>query len=111
MPAEHQAGGADFLARYREAGYPQPAGWYGPYAYDAAWSLIEVVKSLVKANGGTLPRNARAQMPRAVARLAFDGVTGHVAFDGYGDTGNRRLTVLSVDAGRWATVTSGPAAP
>lgn len=111
VPAEHQAGGADFLARYREAGYPEAAGWYGPYAYDATWSLIEAVKSLVKANGGTLPEDARAKMPRAVAGIAFDGVTGHVAFDDYGDTRNRRLTVFSVDAGQWTTVTSGPVAP
>ncbi|MET9730299.1 bifunctional serine/threonine-protein kinase/ABC transporter substrate-binding protein [Streptomyces sp. NPDC006458] len=109
VPAEHQAGGADFLARYREAGYPQEAGWYGPYAYDATWSLIEAVKSLVEANGGTLPRDARAKMPQAVSRLAFDGVTGHVAFDEYGDIRNRGLTVYSVASGRWTAVTSGTA--
>jgi ABC-type branched-subunit amino acid transport system substrate-binding protein len=106
-PAEHLDGGADFLDRYRKAGYAQEAGWYGPYAYDAAWSLIEAVKSLVTANGGTLPDDARAKMPRAVAGLGFDGVTGHVAFDEYGDTLNRRLTVFSVTGGRWTTVTGG----
>ncbi|MCT9009154.1 branched-chain amino acid ABC transporter substrate-binding protein [Streptomyces rhizosphaerihabitans] len=111
VPADDLAGGADFLARYRKAAYPEAAGWYGPYAYDAAWSLIEAVKSLVTANGGTLPRHARAKMPQAVAGLAFDGVTGHVAFDGYGDTRNRRLTVCSVASGRWTTVTSGPVTP
>ncbi|MER5473533.1 hypothetical protein ABZX90_26200 [Streptomyces sp. NPDC002935] len=111
VPAEQQAGGVDFLARYRKAGYPEAGGWYGPYAYDATWSFIEAVKSLVTANGGTLPRDARAKMPKAVARLPFDGVTGHVAFDGYGDTRNRRLKVYSVAAGQWTTVTSGPATP
>ncbi|MFJ4759062.1 bifunctional serine/threonine-protein kinase/ABC transporter substrate-binding protein [Streptomyces sp. NPDC088763] len=111
VPAEQQAKGADFLARYRKAGYAEPAGWYGPYAYDAAWSIIEAVKVLVKANDGTLPGDARARMSEAVSRLAFDGVTGRVAFDGYGDTRNRRLTVFSVESGRWTSVTSGPAAP
>ncbi|MER5381914.1 bifunctional serine/threonine-protein kinase/ABC transporter substrate-binding protein [Streptomyces sp. NPDC002688] len=111
VPAEHEARGVDFLARYRKAGYSEAAGWYGPYAYDATWSLIEAVKSLVTANGGTLPRDARAKMPPAVARLSFDGVTGPVAFDGYGDTRNRRLTVYSVADGRWTTVTSGPVTP
>ncbi|MFD7694603.1 bifunctional serine/threonine-protein kinase/ABC transporter substrate-binding protein [Streptomyces sp. NPDC059805] len=110
VPAEQQAKGADFLARYRKAGYAEPAGWYGPYAYDAAWSIIEAVKVMVKANDGTLPRDARARMSEAVSRLAFDGVTGRVSFDGYGDTRNRRLTVLSVESGRWTSVTSGPAA-
>ncbi|MET9902373.1 bifunctional serine/threonine-protein kinase/ABC transporter substrate-binding protein [Streptomyces sp. NPDC006446] len=111
VPAEHEAGGADFLAGYRKAGYSEEASWYGPYAYDATWSLIEAVKSLVTANGGTLPRDARAKMPPAVSRLSFDGVTGRVAFDGYGDTRNRRLTVYSVTDGRWTAETSGPVTP
>lgn len=109
VPAEESAAGRDFLARYRKAGYPEAAGWYGPYAYDATWTLIEAVKTVVAANGGTLPRNARAKLPPAVARLTFDGVTGRVAFDRDGDTVNRRLTVYAVNDGSWATVTSGPA--
>ncbi|MFE2645402.1 bifunctional serine/threonine-protein kinase/ABC transporter substrate-binding protein [Streptomyces nigra] len=111
VPAEQQAKGADFLARYRKAGYAETAGWYGPYAYDAAWSIIEAVKALVKANDGTLPGDARAMMPEALSRLTFDGVTGRVAFDDYGDTRNRRLTVISVESGQWTSVTSGPVTP
>ncbi|WP_167350580.1 bifunctional serine/threonine-protein kinase/ABC transporter substrate-binding protein [Streptomyces yangpuensis] len=103
VPAADSAAGQEFLARYRKAGYPEEAGWYGPYAYDAAWTLIEAVKAVAAAHGGTLPGNARAEVPRAVSRLAFDGVTGRVAFDGHGDTVNRRLTVFAVRAGSWAT--------
>ncbi|MFE2296859.1 ABC transporter substrate-binding protein [Streptomyces sp. NPDC059445] len=109
VAAEDLAGGTDFVTRYDEAGYEDTANWYGPYAYDATWSLIEAVKSLVKDNGGTLPQGARAKMRQAVSRLDFDGVTGHVAFDEYGDTRNRGLTVCSVAGGRWSTVTSGSA--
>ncbi|MFD3873059.1 ABC transporter substrate-binding protein [Streptomyces sp. NPDC058623] len=108
-PAEESAAGQDFLARYRNAGYPEAAGWYGPYAYDATWSLIEAVKAVAAANGGALPSDSRAKLPQAVARQSFDGVTGRVAFDGNGDTVNRRLTVYAVQGGAWATVTSGPA--
>ncbi|MFI1065728.1 ABC transporter substrate-binding protein [Streptomyces spororaveus] len=110
VPAEESAAGQDFLARYRKTGYPEPAGWYGPYAYDATWTVIEAVKAVVAANGGTLPRDARAKLRQAVARTAFDGVTGRVAFDGNGDTLNRRLTVYKANDGSWATVTSRPAA-
>lgn len=42
--------------------------------------------------------------------VTFDGVTGRVAFDGNGDTLDRRLTLYSVKDGRWAMVTSGTAA-
>ncbi|GLV95568.1 hypothetical protein Slala04_70210 [Streptomyces lavendulae subsp. lavendulae] len=109
-PAEESAAGQDFLARYEKAGYPEAAGWYGPYAYDATWSLIEAVKAVVASNGGSLPDDARAKLPQAVAGLAFDGVTGRVAFDGSGDTVNRRLTVYTVNGGSWAMVRGGSAA-
>ncbi|WP_438318367.1 ABC transporter substrate-binding protein [Streptomyces sp. HUAS TT3] len=110
VPAEGSAAGQDFLARYRKAGYPEAAGWYGPYAYDATWALIEAVKTVVTANGGSLPGDARAKLPPAVARLDFGGVTGRVAFDGSGDAVTRQLTVYAVTGGSWASVTSGPAA-
>ncbi|MGW6841199.1 bifunctional serine/threonine-protein kinase/ABC transporter substrate-binding protein [Streptomyces sp. NPDC054958] len=110
--AAESAAGQDFLDRYQKAGYPEAAGWYGPYAYDATWSLIEAVKAVVTANGGTLPSapDTRAKVPQALAGTTFDGVTGRVAFDGAGDTVNRRLTVYTVKDGKWAMVTSGPAA-
>ncbi|MFJ9591177.1 ABC transporter substrate-binding protein [Streptomyces virginiae] len=109
-PAEESGAGQDFLARYEKAGYPEAAGWYGPYAYDATWSLIEAVKAVVASNGGSLPDHARAKLPQAVAGLAFDGVTGRVAFDGSGDTVNRRLTVYTVNGGSWTMVRSGSSA-
>ncbi|MEX0172799.1 bifunctional serine/threonine-protein kinase/ABC transporter substrate-binding protein [Streptomyces sp. LMG1-1-1.1] len=109
-PATESAAGRDFLTRYGEAGYSQPPGWYGPYAYDATWALIEAVKAVAKAEGGTLADGVRAELPRAVERLAFDGVTGRVAFDG-GDPVNRRLTVYRVDGGSWQARTTGPSTP
>ncbi|MFD3776279.1 ABC transporter substrate-binding protein [Streptomyces sp. NPDC058612] len=110
-PAEESAAGREFLARYGKAGYPEAAGWYGPYAYDATWALIDAVRALVTANGGTLPPDARAKLPQAVARSAFDGVTGRVAFDGAGDTVNHNVTVYAVDDGSWVTAPSGSVAP
>ncbi|MFI1155115.1 ABC transporter substrate-binding protein [Streptomyces sp. NPDC020817] len=110
VAAEESAAGQDFLARYRKAGYTDAAGWYGPYAYDATWALIEAVKAVVEAHGGTLPGDARAELPSAVARLGFDGVTGRVGFDGNGDTLTRKLTVYAVRGGSWTAVSSGPTA-
>ncbi|MFE5909636.1 ABC transporter substrate-binding protein [Streptomyces wedmorensis] len=109
-PATDSAAGRDFLTRYGEAGYAQPPGWYGPYAYDATWALIEAVKAVAKPEGGTLADGVRAELPRAVEKLAFDGVTGRVAFNG-GDPVNRRLTVYQVDGGSWQTRMIGPSTP
>ncbi|MFF9340553.1 ABC transporter substrate-binding protein [Streptomyces sp. NPDC014773] len=110
-PATESAAGRDFLARYEKAGYAQPPGWYGPYAYDATWALIEAVKAVAKPDGGTLADDLRAKLPQAVGHLAFDGVTGPVAFDGAGDAVSRRLTVYQVDGGSWQARTSGSSTP
>ncbi|MFD9414848.1 bifunctional serine/threonine-protein kinase/ABC transporter substrate-binding protein [Streptomyces goshikiensis] len=110
-PAEDLPGGPTFLSQYQAAAYPEQAGSYGAYAYDATWAVIEAVKGLAAANGGTLPSDARAKMPKAVAGLAFDGVTGRVAFDQYGDTTNRALTVHAVTGGVWKSLKSGRYTP
>lgn len=110
VPAESLAGGGEFLARYRKAGYSEEAGSYGPYAYDSAWAVIEAVKDVV-ATHGSLPKDARAKMPQAVAGLRFDGVTGRVAFDEYGDTVDPQLTVYEVESGNWTTMKSGSLTP
>ena len=39
-----------------------------------------------------------------VGKVSFDGVTGKVAFDQYGDTTSKVLTVYKVAGGKWATV-------
>ena len=33
--------------------------------------------------------------------MSFDGVTGKVAFDEFGDTTSKILTVYKVDGGKW----------
>ncbi|MFK3728775.1 bifunctional serine/threonine-protein kinase/ABC transporter substrate-binding protein [Streptomyces sp. NPDC088090] len=110
VPATESAAGRDFLSRYEKAGYTQPPGWYGSYAYDATWALIEAVKAVAEPNGGTLAGDVRAKLPQAVERLSFDGVTGPVAFDG-GDAVDRRLTVYQVDGGSWQARTTGSSTP
>ena len=39
-----------------------------------------------------------------MANVSFDGVTGAVAFDEFGDTTSRVLTVYGVKGGKWEAV-------
>ncbi|GAA3306558.1 hypothetical protein GCM10020295_63060 [Streptomyces cinereospinus] len=39
--------------------------------------------------------------------VSFDGVTGKVSFDEFGDTTNKQLTVYSVEGSDWKPVDSG----
>ena len=53
------------------------------------------------------PADARAKIVDEVGKTKFDGVAGNVAFDQYGDTTNKQLTVYQVTNGKWKAVKSG----
>ncbi|MFJ2739824.1 branched-chain amino acid ABC transporter substrate-binding protein [Streptomyces sp. NPDC087440] len=106
-PLESGAAGKTFAEAYKAAKFKDPYGAYGGYAYDSATTLIEAVKAVAAANGGKVPADARAKVTEAVQKVAFDGVTGKVSFDEFGDTTNKQLTVNQVKDGAWAPVTSG----
>ena len=98
-PVEKLPTAKKFIADYKAAGYKDPYAAYGGYSYDAGWAIIQAVKAVVAANDGKLPDDARAKVVEAMGKVSFDGVTGKVAFDEYGDTTNKQLTVYKVDGG------------
>ncbi|MFF6786128.1 ABC transporter substrate-binding protein [Streptomyces sp. NPDC012510] len=106
-PVEELPSAKDFVADYKAEGYKEPYAAYGGYSYDSAWAIIEAVKKVVEDNDGKLPDDARAKITEAMQNVSFDGVTGKVSFDEYGDTTNKQLTVYKVDGGEWKAVKSG----
>ncbi|MDJ0461689.1 branched-chain amino acid ABC transporter substrate-binding protein [Streptomyces sp. H27-C3] len=105
-PVEKLPTAKKFIADYSAAGYKDPYAAYGGYSYDAGWAIVQAVKSVVAANDGKLPDDARAKVVEAMAKVSFDGVTGKVAFDKYGDTTNKQLTVYKVEGKVWKDVKS-----
>ncbi|MER5857559.1 branched-chain amino acid ABC transporter substrate-binding protein [Streptomyces sp. NPDC059688] len=106
-PVETLPSAKEFVANYKAGGYKEAYAAYGGYSYDSAWSIIEAVKKVVDDNGGKLPDDARAKVTEAMQNVSFDGVTGKVSFDEYGDATNKQLTVYSVTGGAWKAVESG----
>jgi branched-chain amino acid transport system substrate-binding protein len=106
-PVEELASAKEFVANYKAAGYKEEYSAYGGYSYDSAWAIIEAVKKVVEDNDGKLPDDARAKVTEAMQNVSFDGVTGKVSFDEYGDATNKQLTVYAVKNGAWAAVKSG----
>jgi branched-chain amino acid transport system substrate-binding protein len=96
-----------FLSGYQTAGYKEPYAAYGGYSYDAAWAIIQAVKAVVSANNGKLPDDARAKILAAMSKVSFKGVTGKVAFDEFGDTVNKQLTLYTVKGGQWKATSTG----
>ncbi|MER6977541.1 branched-chain amino acid ABC transporter substrate-binding protein [Streptomyces carpinensis] len=106
-PVETLPSAKQFVADYKAAGYKDEYSAYGGYSYDSAWAIIEAVKKVVDDNGGKLPSDARAKVTEAMQNVSFDGVTGKVSFDEYGDATNKQLTVYAVKNGAFTPVKSG----
>ena len=103
-PTDQLATGKKFLADYAAAGYKEPAAAYGAYSFDAANAIINALKvSLKDAKDVASARQATID---ALGKVSFDGVTGTVAFDKYGDSTSRVLTVYKVADGKWGPVST-----
>nr|WP_314618313.1 branched-chain amino acid ABC transporter substrate-binding protein [Streptomyces sp. DSM 40976] len=103
-PIESLASAKDFLANYKAKGYKEAYEAYGGYAYDSTWAIIEAVKKATEGNGGKVPE--RAKVVEAMQGVSFEGVTGKVSFDEFGDTTNKQLTVYKVEGGAFKPVKS-----
>ena len=102
-PVEELDSAKKFIADYKTAGYKDAYEAYGGGTYDATWAIIEAVKAVVAANDGKLPDDSRAKVLDAVGKVQFEGVTGPVSFDEYGDTTNTMMTAYQVDGGKWVS--------
>ncbi|MEU1942464.1 branched-chain amino acid ABC transporter substrate-binding protein [Streptomyces sp. NPDC020125] len=105
-PVEQLDSAKTFVKNYGDQHYKDPYAAYGGYSYDAGWAIIQAVKAVVEDNDGKLPDDARAKVTEALGKVSFDGVTGKVSFDKYGDTTNKQLTVYKVTKGAWKSVKS-----
>ncbi|MGW5638409.1 branched-chain amino acid ABC transporter substrate-binding protein [Streptomyces sp. NPDC003832] len=93
----------DFTSAYKAAGYSQPYGVFGAYVYDATTALIKAVGAAVEANDGKVGSvtELRPAVVGAMQDVTFDGATGTVGFDEYGDSVNQVITVNCVQGGAW----------
>ena len=103
-PTDQLPAGKTFLAAYEAAAYKEPAAAYGAYSYDAANAIINALKVSLKDAKDVI--SARQATIDALGKVSFEGVTGKVAFDKYGDSTSRVLTVYKVDAGKWGPVST-----
>ncbi|MEU7663294.1 branched-chain amino acid ABC transporter substrate-binding protein [Streptomyces lincolnensis] len=112
VPADTLPAAKDFIATYKSKGYKGDYGAYGAYAYDATTAIIKAVKAAVDANDGKVPSDInalRSSVVDGVQKSDFEGLTGKVSFDQYGDTTNKQLTVYQVEKGKWKAVDTGTA--
>lgn len=86
-----------FIADYKAGGYSDDYEAYGAYSFDAANAIIKALKA-AKAKDA---KSAREGVVKELSNVSFDGVTGKVAFDKFGDSKTRVLTTYKVVDGKW----------
>lgn len=104
-PTDTQASAKQFVTDYKAAGYQQEYGAYGAYAYDAANAIINAMKTSLASASDV--ESARQPTITALNTVSFDGATGSVSFDQYGDTKVKTLTVYKVESGEFKAVQTG----
>ena len=104
-PAESLPSAKQFVEDYNAGGYKDPYAAYGPYSYDAANAIINALKvSLAEADDA---KSARAATIDALGKVSFDGASGKVSFDEFGDNTTKVLTVAKVEGGKWVAEKTG----
>ncbi|WP_314172824.1 branched-chain amino acid ABC transporter substrate-binding protein [Streptomyces winkii] len=109
-PLETLDSAKEFVKNYKAEGYKLPYEAYGGYAYDSTWAIIQAVKAVAEDNDGKLPEDmneTREKVVEAMQGVKFDGVSGKVGFDKYGDTTNKQLSLYEVKKGEHKPVKTG----
>ncbi len=104
-PPESLPSAKAFIEAYQAAGFKEPFAAYGAYSYDATNAIINALKVSLKDAADA--KSARQGTIDALATVSFDGATGPVAFDEFGDSTTKVLTVYKVSDGKWVADKTG----
>lgn len=104
-PTETLDSAKQFISDYAAKAYPDPYGAYGALTYDSANVIITALGKTV--GDGTFDDSKRMTLISNVQSTQLAGASGPVAFDQYGDTTNKVLTVYGVKDGDFAPIESG----
>jgi branched-chain amino acid transport system substrate-binding protein len=105
VPPQGLPSARSFLDQYAAAGYAEPESVYGALSYDSANTVIDGLAKVV--GRGEFTSSRRQELIGAVQQTNFDGATGHVSFDEFGDTTNKVLTVYAVQGDAFVPVDTG----
>jgi ABC-type branched-subunit amino acid transport system substrate-binding protein len=104
-------GYARFAERYREAGFaviPDPddaeAKW-APFGYDATGVILAAIR--LAAEAGEVTRESVATAMETFREQPYQGVTGTIQFDEYGDLLDQPVYFQKVVNGQWVDVMPG----
>lgn len=92
IPLDRIASGRKFVEEYRRAGYREPYGAYGPYAYDATGIILQALRQVGPDRG---------KLVDAIRSIRYRGILGEITFDQEGQTRLVAVTRYVVQDGKW----------
>ena len=99
-PLASLASAKPFVDAYARAGFAEPPSDFGVYAYDAANVIIAASTAALRGNTEVTPV-MRSQIIAGVQVTDMPGASGRLAFDRFGDTQSKVLTLYRVANGAW----------
>ncbi len=93
----------EFKAAYAAEFPGEAIAAYDAYSYDAAQAIINAIIKAAKEVGvdKLTTTEGKQAIIAAAAETDFEGVTGQVSFDEYGDTTNKVVTIYVAKNGEW----------
>ncbi|HVF13694.1 MAG TPA: branched-chain amino acid ABC transporter substrate-binding protein [Acidimicrobiales bacterium] len=105
-PAEQLPTAKSFIDAYSAGSYNDPSSAYGALAFDAANVVINALVTVLPGKE-QVDAEVRRAVIDAIQASSFDGVTGKVAFDQFGDTVTKLLTINQVADNAWKPIKTG----
>lgn len=99
-PTDSLDSAKQFLTDYTAQKYAEPADPYGGYAYDSANAIIKALAKAIE-DGKTSGQELRDAVTANVGEVSFDGISGPISFDKFGDTNSKVLTAYTVKGGKF----------
>lgn len=104
-PVEELESAQAFVEAYEAENYPEEFSAYGAFSYDATNAIISALAETV--GDGEWSEEMRETLVENVGKYSGEGATGPVAFDEFGDSTNKVLTVYEVTDDAFAPVLTG----
>jgi branched-chain amino acid transport system substrate-binding protein len=105
-PPEKLDSAKQFIADYKAGGFKDDYTAYGALAYDAANAIISTLPTAL-GSASSVDDSVRGKVIEGVGKVNFGGASGTVAFDQYGDTITKTLTMYKVEAGQFNPIKTG----
>ena len=105
-PPEQLPSARQFIQDYQRAGFRDSYSAYGALAYDAANAIISTLPAAL-GSANAVNDEVRRKVVEGVGRVSFAGASGQVAFDAFGDTVTKTLTMYKVEGGQFRPVKTG----